>query len=395
MEVEIFKFDHFGRGIGKIDNKVIFVDKALPEEEVSVFITKDKKNYCEGRINEIKKVSKERIDTICPLYEKCGGCNFLHTTYDVEKKFKINKAIELLGRCDNFYETENLNYRNKVTLHVNDGKIGFYKESSHEIVMVDYCYLLDEKINRVISDLKMISIDDYDIKKIIIKVNQDKVLLNVDNDVDDFFLDYFNYVDTVIANNKVIKGNGYLEEVIDNKKFKITTEAFFQVNKQGLLNINRIINRYLKDKKINKALDLYCGTGLWGILISDYVNEITGIEINSEACKNANDNIKNNNISNVKIINGDVKDYINDFSDIDLVITDPPRSGLDNKTIDYLKKIKSKYFIYISCDMYTLKRDLKDLKDINEIKEINLVDMFKRTYHVETVCLLSCKNVDK
>ena len=388
MEVEIFKFDHFGRGIGKINNKVIFVDKALPGEKVCVFITKDKKNYCEGRINEIKKVSKERIDTICPLYEKCGGCNFLHTTYDNEKKFKINKAIELLGRCDNFYETDNLNYRNKVTLHVNDGKIGFFKESSHEIVMVDYCYLLDEKINRVISDLRMISIDDYDIKKIIIKVNQDKVLLNVDNDVDDFFLDYFSYVDTVIANNKVIKGNGYLEEVIDNKKFKITTEAFFQVNKQGLLNINRIINRYLKDKKINKALDLYCGTGLWGILISDYVNEITGIEINSEACNNANDNIKNNNISNVKIINGDVKDYINDFSDIDLVITDPPRSGLDNKTIDYLKKIKSKYFIYISCDMYTLKRDLKDLEDIYEIKEINLVDMFKRTYHCESICLL-------
>ena len=159
----------------------------------------------------------------------------------------------------------------------------------------------------------------------------------------------------------------------------------------GLENINKIVQSYLINKNIKKVLDLYSGTGLWGILISDNVKNITAIEINKEACDNAKDNLLKNNISNVKIINGDVKDFIDNFKDIDLVITDPPRSGLDKKTIEYLKKIKSKYFIYISCDMLTLKRDLNDLEDIYQIEAINLVDMFKRTYHVETVCLLSLK----
>ena len=395
MEVEILKFDHFGRGIAKNNDKVIFVNNALPNEIVKIKVIKEKKYFCEAEIVDVVKENNSRIKPICPFYEKCGGCNFLHTAYDLEKDFKINKAKELLGRCDNFYETNYLNYRNKCTLHVKDNKLGFYKEKTHEIVPISYCYLLDDHINKVINDLNKININNYDIKKIIIKSNQDKILLDVDGVVNESFINNFNYVDTIISNKKIIKGTGFLEEVIDKKTFKITPDAFFQVNKMGLENINKIVQSYLINKNIKNALDLYSGTGLWGILISDNVKNITAIEINKEACENAMDNLLKNNITNIKIINGDVKNYIDNFKDIDLVITDPPRSGLDKKTIDYLKKIKSKYFIYISCDMLTLKRDLNDLEDIYQIEAINLVDMFKRTYHVECVCLLSRKTVDK
>ena len=130
---------------------------------------------------------------------------------------------------------------------------------------------------------------------------------------------------------------------------------------------------------------------MWSILIRDKVKELYSVEINKEACENAKDNLKKNNISNIKVINGDVKDYIDSFKNLDLVIVDPPRSGLDKKTREYLKKINSKYLIYISCDMHTLKRDLDELKDIYEITEIDLVDMFKRTYHCEVVTILERK----
>ena len=392
MELKIIKFDHFGRGIAKVSNKIYFVDKALPGEIVDVIVTQDKKNYSEAKIDKVIEKSNQRIDSICPLFNKCGGCNFLHTTYEEEIKFKKEKALELLGRCDHFYETKDMNYRNKVTLHVKDDKIGFYQEKSHEIITIDYCYLLDDRINRVINELNMISMSDYNITKIIIKSNNGKVLLDVDGIVDDFFITYFDDVDTIISNNKTVKGNNQQEEIIDNKVFKITSNAFFQVNKQGLENINRIIQRYLKDKKINKSLDLYSGTSLWGILISNKVREVTSIEVNKEASLNAIDNIKKNNISNIKVINGRVEDYIDTFNDIDLCIIDPPRSGLDKKTIAYLKKINSKYLIYVSCDMLTLKRDLDLLKDNYIINEVNLVDMFKRTYHCEVVTILERKN---
>ena len=395
MMVNITKFDHFGRGIGKVNNKILFIDRALPFEIVEVEITNTKNNYFEGKIKNIITESNMRINSLCPYYDQCGGCNFLHAKYDIEKEFKINKAIELLGKCDNFYETNNLNYRNKVTLHVKDNKIGFYQEKTNKITNIDYCYLLNDNINKVIRNLKKIDLSKYKFQKIIIKTHQNKILIDVDNYVDDNFIHNFHDIDTIIANNKIVKGSGFIEEIIDNKIFKITPEAFFQVNKIGLENIYQIIKDFIKDKSINRVLDLYSGTAVWGILISKYTKEIISIEINKEAISCAKDNVKKNNIKNIKVINGDVKDYIDKFNNIDLVIVDPPRSGLDKKTRWYLKKIASKYIIYISCDMLSLKRDINELKEIYNVTNVNLVDMFKRTYHIECVLLLCRKTLDK
>ena len=395
MKVNINKFDHFGRGIGKVNEKIIFVNKALPSEIVDVNISNTKKNYLEGNIKTIINKSSDRIKPICPYYDKCGGCDFLHTTYEIEKEFKIEKGRELLGNIDNFYEIKNINYRNKVTLHIQDNKIGFFAENSNNIVEIDYCYLLDDNINKVIKDLSKINISKYKIERIIIKTNQNIILLDVDNEVDSEFINSFDYIDTIISKNKIVKGKGFIEEKIDNKSFRITSNAFFQVNKEGLENIYKIIKEFLKNKKINKALDLYSGTSLWGILISDYVKEIISIEINKEACLNAKENIKKNNIKNIEVINDDVANYIDKFNNIDLVIVDPPRSGLDKKTRKYLKIINSKYIIYVSCDMQTLKRDLNELKERYNTSEVCLVDMFKRTYHIESVILLCRKILDK
>ncbi len=392
MEINVIKFDHFGRGIGKKDNKVYFIDKALPSEVVDISITNNKKNYCEGKINRIISESKDRIKPICPFYDKCGGCNFLHTTYEKEKEFKLEKGKELLGKIDNYYDTKELNYRNKVTLHVKNNKLGLYEEKSKTIVEINYCYLLNENINKVIKDLNNIDLSKYEIERIIIKNNQDQLLMDIDREVNKSFIDSFDYVDTIISNNKIVKGNGYIEEMIDNKIFKITSNAFFQVNKYGLENINKIIKNFLKDKKLNKVLDLYSGTSLWGILISDYVKDVVSIEINKEACLNAKDNIKKNNVKNIKVINDDVKNHIDKFKNIDLVVVDPPRSGLDKKTRDYLKVINSKHIIYISCDMKTLQRDLEELKEKYNIKETNLVDMFRGTYHCESIVIMERKN---
>lgn len=387
MKVVINKFDYFGRGITKVNEKVVFVSKALPHEIVDIDIIKENKHYDEARIKKIIEASSNRIKPICPFYDKCGGCTFLHTNYELEKDFKINKAKELLGRCDNFYETRELNYRNKVVLHVKDGKLGLFEKTSNSLVNINYCYLLNDNINKVIKDLN--NLDLNKIEKIIIKTHQNKVLLHLFGEISN--IDSLSYIDTIICNKRVLKGNGYLEEIVDNKIFRIGSEAFFQVNKEGLLNILEIINRFLDNKKINSVLDLYSGISLWSILISDKVRDISSIEINEEACINAKESLKINNISNITVINGDVKDYINKFKDIDLVIIDPPRSGLDKKIRDYLKKINSKYIIYISCDMHTLKRDLEELEDSYEIGEINLVDMFKGTYHCETIVILERK----
>lgn len=392
MEVVINKLDHFGNGIGRINDKIIFVKRGLVGEIVDVNVTKDKKKFMEGEIKEVVKASSSRIKSICPYYDKCGGCNFLHTTYPEEINFKINKGIELLGNVNKFYETDKLNYRNKVTLHVKGDKLGFYKEKTNDVIDINYCYLLDDKINFVIDKLNdYIKSNIHELKNVVIRTNGKEVLIDINGFVMDDFFDEFEFIDTIVYNNEVVKGNGYLEYIIDNKKFIVNAKSFFQVNNQGLESINKLIKGYLDKIKCHTILDLYSGISTWGILVSDLGKKIISIEENSFATHDALINKELNNLDNLEIINGRVEDYIDRFKDIDLVIIDPPRSGLDKKTKEYLKKIKSKKMIYISCDMITLKRDLEELSDIYKIVDINLVDMFKKTYHVESVVLLELK----
>ena len=389
MIVKINKLDSFGNGIAYIDNKTVFVKRALPGETVEIEIYKEKKNISFAKIINIIEPSSERRKSICPYYDRCGGCDFLHTTDEVEKEFKINKAKYLFNRCDNYYETENLNYRNKVVLHSKNGHYGFYQEETNDLVEIDYCYIADDKINEIIKSLRKDNIwGDFDVT---IRSFDGDILLSLDGDINNItFYDTAKIVKTIIVNNQVILGNGYLYFYINDYKIRLGSKAFFQVNLEGLNNIYKIISNFLKDKKINKALDLYSGVSLWSILINKFVDNIDSIEINEEACLNGKNNLIENDIHNVNIINGKVEDHINKFSNIDLVITDPPRSGMDKKTIDYLSKINSKYIIYISCNMDTLKRDLERLHNY-ELKELDLVNMFKRTYHCEVVTLLERK----
>ena len=138
-------------------------------------------------------------------------------------------------------------------------------------------------------------------------------------------------------------------------------------------------------------LDLYCGTGSFGIYVSDYVSNIIGIDYNKSNINDAKNNAVLNNISNIEFICDKVENVIDRYNDIDLVLVDPPRSGLDKKTINYISRIKSKNIIYVSCNPVTLVRDLKLLLDSYNIIEIIPFNMFPRTYHVECVCVLNLK----
>lgn len=388
MEIKIDKFDHLGQGIGKLNNKTVFVKYSLPEEILDINIIKDNKNYSFGKIVNKTKTNKNRVKPICPYYYKCGGCDLLHCNNTLEKEFKIEKCNNLLGINPIFNETKNLNYRNKITLHVRNNKLGLYQESSHKLVEIDNCYLVSDKINILIKELKdYLKHNKVNIKEIIIKTNDIDTLLYIDGKVDNNIINL--NTNNIIVNDKVLKGNNYLIKEINGYKFKITAKSFFQVNYLGLESIYNILNKNLKDK-YNTILDLYSGISTWGILLNKKANNIICVESNSYATRDAKEIIKDNGINNIKVINDKVENVIDTLiNNVDLVIIDPPRTGLDNKTIDYLNKINSEELIYVSCDMLSLKRDLDKLN--YKIKSIELVDMFPRTYHVETICVLERK----
>ena len=140
-------------------------------------------------------------------------------------------------------------------------------------------------------------------------------------------------------------------------------------------------------------MDLFFCIVTIGIYLSKYVKKVIGVEINKYAVLDANKNKELNKINNIEFICEDVNKIIDKFKDIDVVVVDPPRSGLDKNMIDSLIKINPKQIAYVSCDPITLARDLKILTEEYEIKEITPVDMFPYTCHVECVCLLKSKNI--
>lgn len=392
MQIKIDDFDDLGNGLGKIDNKVCFVNKGLPNEVLDIEITKNTKSYINAKINKIIVPSKERLKPICPFYDICGGCNFLHATKYLENEFKILKGKKFLGSIDKLYETAELNYRNKVIFHVKKGEIGFYKTNTNQLIKITYCYLLDDEINKIL-ELFNKHVDNNFTGEILIRVNSLKeTLVSITGNYQyTNILINSNLINNLVYNSKVLKGNNYFIEYLNDYKFKVSYLSFFQVNHQGLENIINILSDFLKDKNINIALDLYSGTSVLGIIMARYVQKVISVEEVKVATLDALENKKLNKINNLEVINGKVEDYIDTFKNIDLVVVDPARRGLDKKTINYLKTIKSNYLIYIACKMDSLKRDLYDLKEIYDVTSINLVDMFPRTNHVESVCVLKLR----
>ena len=392
MQIKIDDFDDLGNGLGKIDNKVCFVNKGLPNEVLNIEITKNTKSYINAKINKIIVPSKERLKPICPFYDICGGCNFLHATKYLENEFKIQKGKKFLGSINKLYETADFNYRNKVIFHVKNGEIGFYKTNTNQLIKINYCYLLDDEINKIL-ELFNKHVDNNFTGEILIRVNSLKeTLVSITGNYQyTNILINSNLINNLVYNSKVLKGNNYFLEYINDYKFKVSYLSFFQVNHQGLENIIDILNNFLKDKNINIALDLYSGTSVLGIIMARYVQKVISVEEVKVATLDALENKKLNKINNLEVINGKVEDYIDTFKNIDLVVVDPARRGLDKKTINYLKTIKSNYLIYIACKMDSLKRDLYDLKEIYDVTSINLVDMFPRTNHVESVCVLKLR----
>ena len=392
MKVNIIDIDHKGNGMGKIDNKIIFIPKCITGDVVDVDIVKSHKKYDEGRVKEIILESGDRIDSLCPYYNVCGGCNIGNLNYSKQLEYKKNKVINIFKRYLNYDINPDIigsdiryEYRNKITYHCNDGKLGLISIDNN-LIDIDSCFLVSDKINEL---YKIILEEDWSlVNKIVIKECDNGLIISIDGDMNiDSIKDLCL---SIYINNKCIykKEDGYIN--IGNIKYNVSVDAFFQINKYNISRLYDVVVKYGEFKNTDKVIDLYCGVGSISLYISNYVDNVLGIEIIENAIKDAKENAKLNNINNVEFICGDVSKIIDDNLFGNIVIVDPPRVGLDNHTIEVLNEIEIDKLIYVSCDPMTLVRDLKKLTNY-KIKDITLVDMFPQTHHVESVILLQKK----
>ena len=401
---KIESLDHHGRGITKIDNKISFIENALPGEIVEVNITKNKKKYLEGNVKKYIKYSKNRVTAPCKYYNFCGGCNIMHLKYADQLKFKENKVKNILKKYLNkdikinpIVKSDNvIHYRNKVTFHVKED-IGYYETDSNNLIKIDNCILAEKKIFDIFKYLKLLKLNN--INKLTLRTNNNKIMLIIESSTNNINInnikEYFNSI-YLKYNNKYIHlyGDKEIKMNLENYLYLISPDSFFQVNKNVTIKLYNLIKSYIDENEC--VLDLYCGTGSIGIFISDKCSKVLGIEINKYAINNAMINKEINNIHNIDFICNDSGKAIEKLNfNPDVIIIDPPRGGLNIQTINNILKYNSKKIIYVSCDPMTLVRDLKVFSDLYEIASITPFDMFPNTHHVESVSILQRKKIKK
>ena len=419
-EFKIIDITEDGKGIAKKDSLVYFIKNSNLGDIVSIKNTENKGKYLIAEKDKVLKENKFKIKSKCKYFPNCENCVFQNLKYEKELEFKENKVINNLKRIGkinlenveiskiekSYYE---FNYRNKINLKIKDGKIGYNKRKSNEIINIDRCEIVDEKINEII---KIIA----NSKNIDLKLFNSLMIRCLDNKAQlKFGLDE----KTKEKENKKIKEQEeklYKEieektniKILGDKlnikfldyKININSKSFFQINQKQAEKIYKEINNELEKEnpsKSNVLIDLYSGVGISSIIFSKIFKKIVSIEINKESTKAAELNSKINNVKNIEFLNGKAEKLIENLKieKNSYIFVDPPRAGLEKNIINKIAENKLKNIIYMSCNSATLARDLKLFIDKGyELKKIKIYDMFPKTLHVETVALLSKLDVDK
>ena len=394
MEIKIERLDDLGRGIGYVDGIITFVPSTIPGDIVDAKITKQHKKYKEAEVVRYLKFSEQRIPAPCPFFADCGGCTLQPLTYEDTIKYKVVKVKNLFLKKGVSIDPQVIinpkpyNYRNKISLKVINGKIGFYQVMSNNLVNITECLISDKALNKC---LKLLSSFNIKNGNIVIRCNQKGEILIIITSKDqlniasDFFKKYLN-LRGIIINNKLVYGADYFMEEINGIQYKVSYDAFFQVNPYVASQLFAVVKNNINPG--DKVVDLYSGVGTLSLNAALVAERVFGIEIVENAVKDAQYNALINDISNVTFLLGDASKLPNLNINFNKLIVDPPRSGLSKELVETILDVKPKNIIYVSCDPATLVRDYKLLEEAYAIKKSYVLDMFSYTYHVETILIL-------
>ena len=443
--VDIMDNGFEGEGIAKIDNFTIFIPNTIKGERVRIMIVKVLSSHAFGKLIEILKASPVRETEDCQTYKRCGGCQLRHIKYEETLKIKqnavqslVNKTLKQKIEVEETLGMENpYHYRNKAQypLGINkEGKpvMGVFANRTHEIIPIQNCLIQNkqaEEVAKFIFDFivkNKVSIYDekkqkglmrHIVTKIGIKTEEIMCILVIngnqipqEKELINQVIMHFPNVKTIVKNinkqntnvilgkeNIPIYGDGFIKDKLGEFVFKISPLSFYQVNPIQAQRLYQIGVDAAQITKQDIVFDLYCGIGTISLFMAPFAKSVYGIELVEEAVYSARENAFINKIENAHFIAGDVEKILDDLINKqkivpNIVMVDPPRKGLDRRSIDNILKISPKRLVYISCNPATLVRDLSALEALYEIKRLKPVDMFPFTSHVECVALMGRKN---
>ena len=442
--VDIIDNGFEGEGIAKIENFTIFISNAIKGEKVKIVIVKVLSSHAFGKIIEIMMPSTKRIESDCSTYKRCGGCSLRHIQYEETLKMKqnavqslVNKTLKKKVTVQPVLGMENpYHYRNKAQYPIGidkNGKpiMGVFANRTHEIIPIQICLIQNqqaEEVAKFIFDYivkNKISIYNektgkglirHIVTKIGIKTNEVMCVIVVngkkipeEKELVTEVISHFPRVKTIVKNSNMkntnvilgqeninLYGDGYIKDQLGEYVFKISPLSFYQVNPIQAERLYQLGVEVAEIRKQDIVFDLYCGIGTISLFMSKYAKKVYGIEIVEEAVKMARENAELNQVDNVNFIAGDVEKILGELIHKnkivpDIVMVDPPRKGLADKSIENILQMKPRRLVYISCNPATLMRDLAKLENLYEVKRIDPVDMFPFTSHVECVTVLQMK----
>mgnify|MGYP000955272291 FL=1 len=456
LEIEIEKIVFGGEGLGRVDGFAVFVPMSVPGDKLEIDIISVKKSYARGLITRIIEPSKDRIEDLSKVsFEDFDGCDFGMLKYEKQLEYKDKMLEEVLTKISGIDlenvqvgkiigSDEKVNYRNKTAepFFKKDGIIqtGFYSRKSHNVFLAKES-LLKSEIAKMIIDKFLQKVNSFSgtkkefkvfneinntgfLKQIMVRNNEKNevmiiVIVNKNsqyNQLSKVLEEMYDeneciksvYISVKTEQNNVILGKNihlfgsqYLEEEMEELKFKIYPNSFFQINKKQALKLYDTAIEFLNEEKNNKnngkiyektVIDAFSGTGTIAMMLSKNIKKVIGIESVESSTLAAKLTSYENSIQNVEFVNGKVEKELPKIlkrENIGAIVFDPPRRGIEEIALKSVIKNKIEKIVYISCNPATFARDVKILTENGYVlKKITPVDMFPQTAHIEVVGLL-------
>ncbi|NLW15266.1 MAG: 23S rRNA (uracil(1939)-C(5))-methyltransferase RlmD [Erysipelothrix sp.] len=441
MEVDVVDVSYQGFGVAKVDGFPIFIDGALTGERVEIKIDKVLKKFAFASVTKFITQSDDRVALKFEDSKASGTMPLQHMSYEAQLKFKKQQVINSLSKIIDIsdvkiYDTLGMDnpwqYRNKAQVPVRNlnGKLetGYFKQSSHELVPMEDFHIQDPKIDEAIvivrDILRELEIPAYDpvkhrgiIRNISVRRGHytGEVMVVLVCNVKEFdkldilserifesvpgIVSLVQNINTKQTNlilgrkSRVLKGVDYYSDMLNGQKFYISSHSFYQVNSLQTEVLYKTAIELANIQKTDVVVDAYCGIGTIALSLANSAKHVYGMDIIGDAITMAKKNALENKIKNVTFESGDAQDVLgfwhNEGLEIDVLLVDPPRKGLDEAFINNAIEAKPERIVYVSCNPATLARDVSRLEEGGyKLISAQPVDMFPQTVHVECIALL-------